>query len=202
MKKMLLVCLMFAACGKETPEAPSSRPAAPEVKAPGVASPTQQPPVVAKTSGGDYRKAVDWVRSAPAFHFEIKLGDVNASGDLARARVGEERVRFKVGGEEWSAERHFRGVSWFRNGKKEANEPPYADRIYQWVTLFPEPPKSSLQVVGKEGEANHVRYTNLNTKETNDLWISNADNHLLRFQTSGGGKAFPPVEITFGGATR
>lgn len=199
MKKMLLVCLMFAACGKETPVAPSSKPAAPAMKAPTVA-PTAQPPVIAKPSVGDYGKALDWVRSAPAFHFDIKLGDVNASGDLVRARVGEERVRFKAGGEEWSAERNFRGVSWSRNGKKDTNEPPYADRIYQWITLFPEPPKSSLQVVGTEGDANHVRYTNLNTKETNDLWIRNADNHLLRFQTSGAGKAFPPVEITLGEA--
>lgn len=140
-------------------------------------------------------KAVDWVRSAPGFHFEVTIGDVTASGDLQRARVGEERVRFKAKGEEWAAERHLKGVSWSRNGKPDANEPAYADRIYQWMTLFPDPEKSPLQVVGVEGDATHIRFTNLNTNETHDVWVRNADNHLLRLETSGAGTAFPAVEI-------
>jgi hypothetical protein len=143
-----------------------------------------------------YGKAVDWVRTAPSFQFEITLGDVHAAGDLQRANVGEERLRFKAKGEEWSAERHRKGVSWSRNGKPDANEPAYADRIYQWVTLFPDPEKSPLQVVGTEGDATHIRFTNLNTNETHDVWVRNADNHLVRLKTSGAGTAFPAVEIS------
>ena len=186
MKKMILVVLLVA-CGKETP--------VPQRTAPVVKSPSPLAPLPARRGEGDYGKAVDWVRTAHAFKFDITIGDVKASGEMTRARVGEERVRFKVKGDEWIAQRHARGVSWTRNGKPDANEPPYADRIYQWITLFPDPAKSKPEVVGTEGDQTHLRFTNLNTNETNDVWIR-SDNHLARLKTSGAGSAFPAVEIT------
>ena len=182
---MLLV--LVVACRKE-----ETRPA----PVPSTRSARSGTPSPAAAGEGDYGKAVDWARSAPAFHFEMTIGDVAASGDLERARVGEERLRFKAKAEEWSAERHLKGVSWKRNGKPDSNEPAYADRIYQWMTLFPDPEKSPLQVVGTEGDATHIRFTNLNTNETHDVWVRNADNHLVRLKTSGAGTAFPAVEIT------
>lgn len=187
MKKVILVVLLVVACGKETQVVPAK-------SAPVVKSPSPLAPLHAARGEGNYDKAVDWVRTAPAFHFDIAIGDVKASGDLARARVGEERVQFKVKGDEWVAQRHVRGVSWTRNGKPDSNEPAYADRIYQWMTLFPDPAKSKPEVVGTEGDQTHVRFTNLNTNETNDVWIR-PDNHLARLKTSGAGSAFPAVEI-------
>jgi len=187
MKKVVFVCLLMLACRKEAPEVARPVPVA--------KSPSPPTPLPATRGDGDYSKAVDWVRNAPGFHFEITIGDVSATGDLSRARVGEERVRFKAKGEEWAAERHLKGVSWSRNGKPDANEPAYADRIYQWMTLFPDPQKSPLQVVGTEGDSTHVRFTNLNTNETHDVWVRSADNRLVRLKTSGAGTAFPAVEI-------
>jgi hypothetical protein len=187
MKKVLVVCLLMFACRKEVPEVARPVPVA--------KNPSPRAPLPVARGEGDYSKAVDWVRNAPGFRFDVTIGDVSASGELARARVGEERVRFKVKGEEWAAERHLKGVTWSRNGKPDTNEPPYADRIYQWMTLFPDPRKSPLQIVGTEDGSTHIRFTNLNTNETHDVWVRNADNHLMRLKTSGAGSAFPAVEI-------
>jgi hypothetical protein len=183
MKKACLLLVFAVACGKEVPVSPSPPAPLPAQRDEG------------SVGVGDYGKAVDWMRSAHLFRFTITIGDVNATGDLRRARVGEERVRFKANGDEWIAERQKNGVHWTRNGKPEANEPAYADRIYQWITLFPDAAKSKPEIVGSENGLTHVRFTNLNTNETNDAWIRR-DNHLARLKTSGAGSAFPAVEIT------
>jgi hypothetical protein len=52
-----------------------------------------------------------------------------------------------------------------------------------------------VQVVGTEGDDTHIRFTIANTKETEDVWIRRADNHLARLTTSGAGKTFPAVEL-------
>src|SRR5213075_1037317 len=101
MKRVILVVLMLVACGKET-QAP-----VPVAKtAPVAKSPSPLAPLPAARGEGNYGKAVDWVRSAPAFHFDITIGDVKASGDLTRARVDEERLQFKAKADEWVAQRH------------------------------------------------------------------------------------------------
>jgi hypothetical protein len=136
-------------------------------------SPSPLAPLPAQRGEGDY---VDWVRGAPAFKFHITIGNESAAGQLTRARVGEERVQFKAKGDEWTATRSVKGVAWTRNGK-------------------PDPAKSKPEVAGTEGGETHLRFTNLNTNETNDVWIR-SDNHLARLKTSGAGSAFPAVEIT------
>ncbi|HEY4641431.1 MAG TPA: hypothetical protein VII75_08815 [Thermoanaerobaculia bacterium] len=184
MKKAWLVLVLVVACGKEA-TAPKPQPVAKK-------SPSPLAPLPAQRGEGDY---VEWVRGAPAFKFHITIGNESAEGQLTRARVGEERVQFKVKGDEWTATRSVKGVAWTRNGKPDTNEPAFADRVYQWMTLFPDPAKSKPEVVGTEGGETHLRFTNLNTNETNDVWIR-SDNHLARLKTSGAGSAFPAVEIT------
>ena len=191
MKKVMVVCLMFVACGREAPQKP----------APAVVrqSPAPVAPLPETRSEPDYGKAVQWMRNAPGYHFDVTIGDVKASGEIARPRAGEEKLRFRVNNDEWTAERRLTGVAWYRNGTHDTNEPPYADRIYQWMTFFPDPEKSAPQVIGSETiggkECSHIRFTTLNTKETEDVWISRAGNHLVRLTTSGAGKAFPAVEM-------
>jgi len=157
-------------------------------------------PPPAQGTADPYPKAVEWIRSAPSFHFDIAIGGAKASGDMSRARIGEERVRFRTKSDEWIAIRKPTGIAWYRNGKRDTNEPELADRVYQWVTVFPDPDKSPPATVGTEvvaGEpCDHIRFTNLNSKEAHDVWVSRADNHLVRLKTSFGGSAFPPVELT------
>lgn len=194
MKKLLLVALIvFVACGKQEekqPEPPIPVPTPPRASAPAPA------PAPDAGSTGDYDKAVAWMRTSPGYHFDMAIGDVKASGELTRPQAGREQLRFRAGSEEWKAERKLTGVTWYRNGTHDANEPPYADRIYQWMTFFPDPQKSNVQVVGTEGDETHIRFTTANTNETEDVWIRRADNHLTRLTTSGAGKAFPAVELT------
>jgi len=152
------------------------------------------------SSNVTYAKAVDLFRTASSLHFDLILGNVKTSGDLERPKSGQERLRFRADRDEWIAVRRFTGVTWYRNGKRDANEPAYADQVYQWMTFFSDPEKSPPQVVGTEtvngDECSHLRFTNLNTKETVDVWIRGADNQLARLKTSGSGRAFPPVELT------
>jgi hypothetical protein len=194
MKKVIVLCLFALACRRETP-APTSSPR-PATRVPQAANPAPAPAPVATAPHADasYDKAVEWMRSAPAYHFDVTIGDAKASGDLTRERIGAEKLRFRIGNDEWTAERKLTGVAWFRNGKHDTNEPALADRIYQWMTFFPDPQKSGLQVVGSEGDTTHVRFTIVNTKETEDVWIR-SDNHLVRLTTSGAGKAFPAMEL-------
>jgi hypothetical protein len=188
MKKVLIICLLLVSCGKETP-APPQKTAVPAPPAPAA---TYQPP----QKVGDYAKAVEWMRSAPGFKFDITIGNLKASGDLARPLLGQERLRVRAKGEEWSAERQRSGVAWSRNGKRETNEPEYADRIYQWMVFFPDPQKTAPpRVVGNEGDDTHIRFTTSNTNETEDVWVRRSDNHLVRLKTSGSGSAFPAVEM-------
>lgn len=191
MKKVIVLCLFAVACRREAP-APQ-QPAAPPPKA---ANPAPAPaPVAAAPHAASYDKAAEWMRSAPGYHFDVAVGDAKASGDLTRQRIGAEKLRFRIGNDEWTAERKLTGVAWFRNGKHDTNEPPLADRIYQWMTFFPDPQKSGLQVVGTEGDTTHVRFTIVNTHETEDVWIRSPDDHLVRLTTSGAGRAFPAMEL-------
>jgi hypothetical protein len=193
MKKVIVLCLFALACRRETPAPPSSpQPAAPVPKA---ANPAPAPVATAPRGDASYDKAVEWMRTASAYHFDATIGGAKASGDLTRERIGAEKLRFRIGSDEWTAERKLTGVAWFRNGKHDTNEPALADRIYQWMTFFPDPQKSGLQVVGTEGDTTHVRFTIVNTKETEDVWIRPADNHLVRLTTSGAGNVFPAMEL-------
>jgi hypothetical protein len=195
MKRILIFCLLAVACGREeTPTTTSQAPAPAPVRVP--AATASMPP----RSNVTYAKAVDLFRTSSALHFDLILGNVKTSGDLVRPKAGQERLRFRADRDEWIAVRRFTGVTWYRNGKRDANEPAYADQVYQWMTFFSDPEKSPPQVVGTETvngeECSHIRFTNLNTKETDDVWIRAADNQLVRLKTSGSGKAFPPVDLT------
>jgi hypothetical protein len=193
MKRILIFCLLAVACGKEETPTTTTQPPAP---APAPTATAMMSP----RSDVTYPKAVDLFRTSSALHFDLVLGNVKTTGELVRPKAGQERLRFRAEGSEWIAVRHVTGVTWYRNGKRDANEPAYADQVYQWMTLFADPEKSPPQVVGTETlngeECSHIRFTNLNTKESDDIWIRHTDNQLVRLKTSGAGKAFPPVELT------
>lgn len=128
-----------------------------------------------------------WLRSAPAFHFVIDEGDVHAEGDLTRRTLGSEAVRIRANAEEWRATAGPRGVTWERrkgSSWTSAPAPAYGNRIYQRVTLAFDPQKKegSAQLVANEGTANHYRFTNANTGEVHEVWVSVADGYVERMK--------------------
>jgi len=128
---------------------------------------------------------MDWLRSSPAFRFVLDEAGVHAEGNLRRKTIGAEVVQFRANGEEWRASASARGVTWERrNGAKwsAVDPPPFGNRVYQRVTLAFDPQKKEgdAQLVGNEEGANHYRFTNSNTGELHEVWVSTADEHVQR----------------------
>ncbi len=180
--------LIAISCSRETPAppaAPTQTTATTSVSAPVTTSKsTTEPPA---RSGGSYKEAMLWLRSAPAFHFVVDEGGIHAVGDLTRRTIGAESVRIRANGEEWRATSGARGVAWeLRKGSAwaAAPAPAYGNRLYQRVTLAFDPQKKEgdAQFVATEGTANHYRFTNANTGEVHDVWVNVADNHVERMK--------------------
>ncbi len=136
---------------------------------------------------GSYSEAMVWLQSAPAFHFVIDEGEVHAEGDLTRRTVGAESVRILANGEEWRATAGAQGVAWEvrkANGWSAAAAPFYGNRLYQRVTLAFDPQKreGDAQLIGTDGTSNHYRFTNANTGEVHDVWVSASDGHVERMK--------------------
>lgn len=173
------IVLMVVACSPETPAPPPP----PPVATTSTAAPVPIPPI-AKTTGS-YDEAMLWLQSAPAFHFVLDEAGVHAEGDLTRRRVGAESVQFRTNGDEWRASAGGRGVAWERrqgSAWTAAAAPPFGNRVYQRVTIAFDPKKKegAPQLVGTEGGASHYRFTNANTGEAHDVWVSDADSRLER----------------------
>jgi hypothetical protein len=176
--------LTALACSRETPAPPPNVPTTTQT-APATAAPA--PAAMPNPKRGSYDEAMLWLQSAPAFHFVIDEAGVHAEGDLARRTVGSQSVRFKANGEEWRATSGPRGVAWERrNGAAwtAAAAPAYGNRLYQRVTLAFDPKKKEgmAKFVMTEGSANHYRFTNANTGEVHDVWVSTADDHVERMK--------------------
>lgn len=198
-RRLAAFLLLAAACSQEQP-------------APETASTASTPPVVVpsttaqltpapanppqRQTAGTYQQAMDWLRSTRGFHFELVESGVRAAGDMARPRVGAERVRFTADGAEWLAIARATGVSWYRHngGKWQPAAPPvYGNRIYQRVTLAFDPRKKEPEplLAGGDAATNRYRFTNANTGELHELWIAKRDGHIERL------KIGDAVEMTF-----
>jgi hypothetical protein len=164
------IFLTAIACSREAPAPPPA------------ATTTTAPPAAAVTTtaakSGSYDEAMLWLRSAPAFRFVLDESGVHAEGNLRRETIGRETVQIRVNGEEWRATAGMKGVVWERGGKA-AEAPPWGNRIYQRVTLAFDPQKKegTAQLV----EPGHYRFTNSNTGEVHDVWVT-ADDRVQRMK--------------------
>ena len=128
---------------------------------------------------------MDWLRSTSGFGFVLRDGDVEAEGLMRRETIGSERVTVRVGGVDWRASSGTQGVTWERRDGAAwtaAEAPPFGNRVYQRVTLAFDPQKreGDAQLVESNGNANHYRFTNANSGEVHDVWVSRADGHVER----------------------
>ena len=166
------IFLLAMACSRETPVPSETTTTAPPAPA------TVAKPAATPATGGAYDEAVLWFRSAPAFRFVIDEAGVHAEGNLTRKTIGMESVRFRANGEEWRATAGPQGVAWERGGKA-ADAPAFGNRLYQRVTLAFDPQKKegTAQLV----EAGHYRFTNANTGEVHDVWVTR-DNRISRMK--------------------
>ena len=162
----------------------TAAPAAPAAPPPAAAPVEPVPPPPSK---GNYEQAMDWLRSTKGFRFVLDEGPLHAEGKMTRQMPGMEMVEVKVNGEEWRAKAGSVGVAWERkhgNTWAVAPQPPFGNRLYQRVTIAFDPQKreGTAQFAGTEGATNHWRFTNANTGEVHELWVSTSDSHIERMK--------------------
>jgi hypothetical protein len=205
MKRLIVVAALFAAaCGREAPLTNTTTlPAAPPPARPPATTTQlaipQAPPSHANQStpqkcagDGSYQQALDCFRMTAGFAFVLAdPSGVLAEGEMTRTTLGMERVRFKASdGASWIGEAKAAGVVWSRNGKHEQSPPDITNRVWQRATMVLDPQKKegAPQLAGTEplaGEMlNHYHFTNANSGEANDVWVSTRDGRITKW-TSG-----------------
>ena len=70
------------------------------------------------------------------------------------------------------------------NAWNAAPAPAYGNRLYQRVTLAFDPQKKEgdAQLIATDGTSNHYRFTNANTGEVHEVWVSAKDGHVERMK--------------------
>lgn len=184
---LVAVAMVAAACSRETPAPDAVTTATPPPAPPTV---TAAPPAVATRTGGTYEGAMTWLRSTPAFDFTIDESGVRAEGTMTRPTVGAETVEFRSGGEQWRGTAGVQGVTWEKkNGTAwaAATPPPWANRLYQRVTIAFDPQKKEgeAQLVSTDASTKHYRFTNANTGEQHDVIVNLSDDSAQRITIAG-----------------
>jgi hypothetical protein len=133
---------------------------------------------------GSYEQALDCFRISSGFHFTLD----GVRGEMTRSTPGLERVQFKAAdGVTWIGEAKHQGVVWSRNGAHELSPPEVVNHVWQRTTMVLDPQKKegSPQLAGTEtisGEAcDHYHFTNANSGEVNDVWVSTRDGRIVRW---------------------
>jgi hypothetical protein len=136
---------------------------------------------------GSYEQAVDCFRMAAKLRFNVDAPLMVGEGEVTRPRIGEERVELSLRDGKWVAEVHPTGIVWTRDGKT-ATPSPEMERLEQRLTLFLDPQKKegAPQLTGTEAmggiNTNHDHFTDANTGEPYDVWISTEDGHIVRMK--------------------
>ena len=200
MKRLIvLIALVGAACRREEPQPSTNLPNnPPPVRTSSTAAApmaTNATPVVTHTGpnrstpqkcagDGSYEQALDCFRMTSGFHFTLP----DAKGEMTRATPGMERVSFKASdGAHWIGEAKKTGVVWSRDGKHELSTPDITNRVWQRTTMVLDPQKKegTAQLAGVEtigGEpCNHYHFTNANSGEANDVWVSTKDGRIVKW---------------------
>lgn len=186
MKKVALVLLLLAACGRREAvrreATPATRPAPPPA-ATSTRVVVPKPRAVSTPSkcagDGSYEQAVECFRMSSGFHFRVTSPAITARGMLQRPRIGQERVTMG----EWTAETKPAGIVWTRNGQP-AKPAPELERLFQRLTLYLDPQKKegSPQLADSTAAANHYHFTDANTGEAYDVFVAKDDGRIVRFR--------------------
>jgi len=190
----LAALLLCAACGGEerrddgarTMTLPTNPPVPPSARKPpfrGITAGGKSTPQQC-AGNGSYEQGLDCFRMTTGFHFTLD----GLHGEMTRPTPGLERVQFKsADGVTWIGEAKHQGVVWTRNGTHDLSPPDVVNHVWQRTTMVLDPQKKegSPQLVGSEpvsGEpAKHYRFTNANSGEANDVWVSTRDGRIVKW---------------------
>lgn len=163
---MFVVSVTLAGCRRE---AASETPATAEREPAGETAPSKVPMSTRRacTGDGSYEKAVDCFRKAAVLKFSLPEG----MGTLSRDERDRERLVLLIakGGEKgnWFAEEQSTGVVWSRDGQKLTAVPPRMEKLYQRVTIFPDPQKKEGKpaLVSRDEKAVTYEFSDANSGE-------------------------------------
>jgi hypothetical protein len=191
----LVVLLFCAACGREEPSNTATTPPPPPIATTSSALPPAAPPRVANQStpqkcagDGSYEQALDCFHISSGFRFVITEKGARAEGMMLRPTPGAESVAFRTGDAvTWTAEATRAGVVWLRHGTHVQSPPAFNEHVWQRTTMVLDPQKKegSPQLSGTDtifGEpCNHYHFTNANSGEGNDVWVSTRDGRIVKW---------------------
>ena len=133
MKRLFLILLLCAACGREEPSNTTTTAAPSPVPTTSIPATAPVAPRAANRStpqkcagDGSYEQALDCFRISSGFHFTLD----GVRGEMTRPTPGMERVQFKAAdGVTWIGEAKHQGVVWSRNGAHELSPPHVVNRV-------------------------------------------------------------------------
>jgi hypothetical protein len=130
---------------------------------------------------GSYAAAVDCIRIAAALHFKSSDG----AGDMIRSTPGAERMVLNGSDGEWIAEAKRSGVVWTHNGKAVKDVPPKLEKLWERLTLFPDPQKKEgTPVLSMEGNVRRYDFTDVNTGDRYSVWVAPDDGHITKLRVN------------------
>jgi hypothetical protein len=107
---------------------------------------------------------------------------------MSRARVGDERVQFHLGGTStWTGVTRPKGILWYRNGKRTAPSE-MVESVWRHTTLILDPQKreGSAQPSGSAivngADCNRFAFTDANTGDKHEAWVDRQSGDLVRWR--------------------
>lgn len=189
----LLLVVAAAACRQEHPAArpgatPTTTTLAPSPhSAAGPVQSTAPPPVRKARStpqqcsgDGSYEQAVECLRIAATLDFTSSLGN----GRLTRSTIGAERLTIHAADGNWTAEPRPNGIVWTHDNQHTTRVPQPLERLYQRLTIFPDPQKKEggARLAATEGETKRYEFTDANNADRYVVWVSATDGHMAKVQ--------------------
>lgn len=202
---IILGIVLFVSCSKE-----KTAPVPGATATTSTQASTSQPPVMTpapasttKKVDASYAGAMQWFRGTKGFHFILDENGRRAEGDLARATIGQERVRFSADGSEWLGIARKTGVHWYRrNGSgwtAEKAPPELANSVWQRTTMAFDPMKKEGEAQADGSESidgvphNRFRFTNANTGDVHQLSVSTTKGNIAKLKVE---SRFTPATLT------
>ncbi|HEV8434574.1 MAG TPA: hypothetical protein VGR95_14250 [Thermoanaerobaculia bacterium] len=183
-----LTLVGLVACRRETPGKPvkpasgirhpasvSTQTAAPAPKVTGKSRPERC------AGDGSYDAAVECIRIAAALHFKSSDG----AGDMIRSTPGAERLVVDTGDGHWVAEAQRTGIIWTRDGKAVKDVPRKLEKLWERLTIFPDPQKKEGKpVLSMEGNTRRYDFTDANTGDRYSVWVAPGDGHITKLRVN------------------
>lgn len=179
-----LTLIALVACRREQPVKP-----VPGIRHPASVSTQTAQPVTPKPSltstpqhcagDGSYDAAVECIRIAAALHFKSSDG----AGDMIRTTPGAERLVVDSSDGHWVAEAQRTGIIWTHNGKPVKAVPRNLEKLWERLTIFPDPQKKEGKpVLSMEGSVRRYDFTDANTGNRYSVWLAPADGHITKLR--------------------